>query len=82
MNEKFDMIDFLLAKKVNITLKDNFKWTALHHAIQNVNFQVIKKLVELNPKLKLMKTISGSTPKLLADRLGMIDISCYLLEFE
>jgi len=78
INEKFNMIDFLLSQKVNIYLKDNFNWTSLHHAVRTENFKVIKKLVQLDPKLKSMKTISGNTPILLADRFGMKDISCYL----
>jgi ankyrin repeat protein len=77
INDKYDMIDFLLSKNVNINLRDNFNWTALHHAVRIGNFKAIEILVERNPKLKLIKTIGGNTPKLLADRLGMKDVSLF-----
>jgi len=78
INDKCDMIDFLLSKNVNIDLEDNFNWTALHHAVRIGNFKAIEILVERNPKLKLIKSIGGSTPKLLADQLGMKDVSLFL----
>jgi ankyrin repeat protein len=45
INDKSDMIDFLLSKNVNIDLEDNFNWTALHHAVRIGNFKAIEILL-------------------------------------
>jgi ankyrin repeat protein len=44
INDKCDMIDFLLSKNVNIDLKDNFNWTALHHAAFNGDINSVNLL--------------------------------------
>ena len=57
-NEK--MIDFLLEYNLDINSTDNFKWTALHHAVVTGNMQIVKKLINKNICIK-MKNIGGRT---------------------
>ncbi|CAF0763809.1 unnamed protein product [Brachionus calyciflorus] len=54
------MIDFLLQYKIDVNQFDNFKWTALHHAVNFGNLEIVKKLISKNANKNLM-TINNRT---------------------
>ena len=75
INGQLNMFNFLLDKNVDCTIRDNFKWTVMHHAVRLGNLDIVKRLYESDSRLKSSKSVSGLTPKMLADKFGLKDIS-------
>lgn len=59
-----EIIKTLVEANVDVVgIPDKYKWTALHLAVKNCNWEIIKYLIEKYPESLLKKDINGLTPR-------------------
>lgn len=61
-NEYYDMVDLLIEKGADETIKNDKGETLLHIAVEKKSESTIKKLLNKNPQLINLTTPSGNTP--------------------
>jgi ankyrin repeat protein len=79
---QFDIFQYLLENKADITAKDWNEETALHLAAENGHLSIVKFFLEKHGDFLEQRNVINETPLLLAAERGQKEILQYLIEHE
>ncbi|HON56888.1 MAG TPA: ankyrin repeat domain-containing protein [bacterium] len=77
--EKNDIIDFLLAQKVDLNKFDEQGKNPLLYVCEKGNFEIAKKLIEAGADVNVVETVSNQTPLVFAILHKNVEMVKYLL---